>query len=145
MELIYQRTPHQCTIATVSMATGRDYDEVLRIGLEDGCYVEGEGCRATSLLLEALGYNNEFQFGECVGDFISLRRDFAHSAESFRLIAWGRRAILSVPSLNKAGGSHSVFWSGRELFDPNPPDRKRYAAWDELLPTNAVLFREREG
>jgi hypothetical protein len=141
-DLIRQRTPHQCAIATVAMATGWDYDEVLDAGLSSGGFTEDEGCRHYSKMLEALGYSYRFVNGEPVGDFVVLSRAYAISAEFFRSQAWGRRAILSVPSLAKPGGWHSVYWDGRQVFDPNLPGHKLYAGFDELLPSEMVLFRE---
>jgi hypothetical protein len=142
MGLIYQRTPHQCAIATITMATGREYDEVLEAALASGTYEEGQGCRSYATVLKALGYSDKFENGEPVGDFASRHRGFEISPEFYRSMAWGRRAIMSVPSLNIPNDSHSVYWDGREVFDPNPPEKKRYTGFAELLPTNMVLFRE---
>jgi hypothetical protein len=143
-ELLVQRTPHQCAIATLAMATGRDYAEVLAAGLKCGGFVEGEGTRHEQRILVELGFDYSFEDGFPIGDFVCWHRGFEISAEGFRQRAWGRRAIMSVPSLNQEGGSHSIYWTGRDVLDPNPPERKRYSKWAELLPTELILFREGE-
>src|SRR5262249_28678854 len=58
----------------------------------------------------------------------------------FLKFTWGRRALVTVPSLNNEGGHHMVLWSGREVFDPST--RKRYERWQDLRPSEIVLFRE---
>lgn len=140
--LVTQRTPNDCVIATIAMATGRPYDEVLRVGIECGAYVEGKGTRGDSKILEALGLSHEFENGRPVGDIVCKHRPHCLSAEFFRDLAWGRRAIFTVPSLNIEDGHHSVYWDGREVFDPNPPGKKRYVAFDDLLPSEVILFKE---
>lgn len=142
IEPLIQRTPHQCAIATISTATGKDYDHVLRAALDTGEYVEGKGCRSEGRILKALGYSDDFEQGQPVGDFVCRRRPYEISAEFFRGIAWGRRAIFTVPSLNKKDGWHSVYWTGRQVLDPNPPDRARYLRFQDLLPSEMILFRE---
>lgn len=141
--LIVQRTPTQCVIATIAMATGRPYDEVLAAALASNEFDEALGCKSEAKVLEHLGYSNRFEDGFPVGDFRWMLKAYQISAEFFRDQAWGRRAIMAVPSLNITGGSHSVYWDGYSVFDPNPTVRRRYTAWKELLPTEMIVFRER--
>lgn len=141
-DVLIQRTPYQCAIATIAMATGRDYDEVLRVGIETKAFVEGKGCCHEARILEALGFSNRFERGHAVGDFVCRRRGFETSAEFFRQFAWGRRAVMTVPSLNIPDGHHSIYWDGWEVFDPNPPSKQRYTDFGQLLPSEMILFRE---
>lgn len=141
-QLIYQRTASQCAIATIAMATGRDYDEVLAAGMKSGAFSEDQGCRSLAEVLQELGYDYSFSNGHPVGDFVSRYRAFETSPEFFRAFSWGRRAIMTVPSLNITDGDHSVYWDGREVFDPNPSERLRYVSLDQLLPSELILFRE---
>jgi len=142
--LVRQRTPHQCMIACIVMATHKPYRQVLTVGIETGGYVEGRGCLSEQKILTALGLRFEFERGRpsFSSDYICLRRSYHLSADAFRDQAWGRRAIFTVPSLNNPGGHHAVYWDGQKLLDPNSSDRKRYADWSELQPSELVLFRE---
>jgi hypothetical protein len=133
-----QRTGNQCAIATIAMATGREYDEVLATGLETKAFKEGVGCNSEKKILRALGLSDDRESG----DFVEMHRPSMLTPEYFRSIAWGRRAILTVPSLNIPGGWHSIYYDGREMFDPNPPEKARYTKFDEVLPDEVILFRE---
>ena len=41
-----------------------------------------------------------------------------YSSAFWAEILWGRRAILSVDSLNNEGGKHAIFWNGMKILDP---------------------------
>ena len=91
--MIEQRTPHQCAIATIAMATGIDYDLVLKTGIESGTFVEGEGCRHEGELLEALGLSKRYENGFAVGDFVYRHREWAYRQNIF--VNWLGVAELS--------------------------------------------------
>jgi hypothetical protein len=137
---IVQRTDHDCAICTIAMALGKSYDEVMTAGIETKGFDPERGCFAEYKIIEAFGLKQ-------MKDFRCLHRGGKFgilSAEFFRGIAWGRRAIMAVPSLNIEGGFHSVYWNGVELLDPADPFRKKiYTRWDELLPEEVILFAER--
>ncbi len=116
------------------MLTGRPYEEVLDV--IGNAYSAEDGMVNTPIALERLGY---------------VREDANPSRNGFRVfdveggitlgqhILFGRRAILSVPSMKTKGGWHLVYWTGQQLLDPgNNPERNVY----ELIPRTLLLFRE---
>lgn len=139
-ELIRQRTGHDCAICTIAMALCRSYDEVHAAGLESKGFDPEVGTRSEQAILKVLGLSTAYENGRPVGDFVDSRKGYETSTESFRDRAWGRRAILTVPSLNIPGGWHSVYWDGSMLFDPCL--LKTYETFDQLHPTEMILFRE---
>ena len=138
--LIEQRTHHDCTICCIAMATGRSYEDVMASALAAEAFDPAKGCSSEYKILKALGLSSRHVDGEAAGDFVCLHRGFEISPEYFRAMAWGRRALLAVPSLNKEGGWHTVYWDGAKLWDPST--RQRYERFGDLRPEEIVLFRE---
>lgn len=140
--LIQQRTPHDCALACMAMLTGKTWEETNAIV---GHLVDYEGDRRgmkdEQEALELLGFTNDYEAGECIGTFVHAHRGFYISPEYFRSMAWGRRALMSVPSLNNPGGWHMIYWDGSRIFDPSP--LKTYSRWADLKPDNMSLFREK--
>lgn len=137
-ELVVQRTAYDCGICSIAMALGRSYEEVVAAAGDD---FSEKGLRSEVQALKGLGLNYNWRNGEPDGDFVSLHRGWAISPEFFRSLAWGRRALMSVPSLNKEGSWHMIYWTGDHVLDPSP--NKTYAEWGQLLPNEMTLFRER--
>lgn len=138
-KLITQPTPHSCAIACLAMATGSTLEEVFEAAGD--LYIEGDGLYRSYQVLEKLGYRSEYKNGEVVGVVRDQSRPYSVSPEYFRTLAWGRPALITVSSLNIAGGHHMVYYDGYDVYDPNPPERKRYTEFSELLPSNIILFR----
>jgi hypothetical protein len=136
--LIQQRTAHDCAVCCLAMALGRVYETTL---IEVGDTFDPErGMRYVTKALERLGLSYTFDNGEPTGDFVNMYRGHIMSPQFFRSLAWGRRALMSVPSLNFPGESHMVYWNGDRLLDPSA--LKVYERWDQLLPEELTLFRE---
>jgi len=136
--LIQQRTPHDCAICCMAMLTGRTYEDVMTIAGSD--FDPERGMRNEHAMLDRLGFKYTFENGHAVGDMVAMHRAYALSPDFFRGFAWGRRALLSVPSLNYPGQWHMVFYDGHTLFDPSPG--RTYARFEDLLPEEIIIFRE---
>lgn len=122
------------------MHTGKTYEHVIEvIGDTFNPAPPDAGVQNEALALRRLGYEDKNENGEAVGDFVCLYRQNAISPEYFRSMAWGRRALMSVPSLNHEGGWHMVYWDGRVLFDPS--SQKTYERWAQLRPDYLTLFQ----
>jgi hypothetical protein len=137
--LIKQRTPTDCGVCSLAMATGRTYEDVL--GAVGDCYDAARGMRYMGSALERLGFSYAFQNGEPVGDIVVMQREWSLSPKLYRRMIWGRRALVSVPSLNNEGGWHLIYFDGEAVFDPSP--LKTYTAFEQLEPEEIVLFRQR--
>jgi len=130
-----QRLTSDCSICCMAMLTGRPYEEVLEAAGDDFVPAgDRSGMWSVHGALKKLGFGED--------DFIELRKGYEISPEYFLGIAWGRRALLSVPSLNKENGWHHVYCDGTSetIFDPST--RKQYTHWDQLKPQTIVIFRE---
>lgn len=133
--LVKQRNGSDCGICCLAMVTNRPYEEVLQV--VGDAYSPEDGMVNTPIALERLGYVRE--------DVLAARNGFRvfdvdEDATPLGMhILFGRRAILSVPSLKTKGGWHLVYWTGQQLLDPGSnPDRNVY----ELAPRTLLLFRE---
>ncbi|HLH94976.1 MAG TPA: hypothetical protein VKW08_07650 [Xanthobacteraceae bacterium] len=137
--LVRQRTLHDCAICCMAMVSGKAYELVLEI--VGDAFEPDKGMRQDQEALKRLGYRHDFEKGHPVGDISCTHRGFWISAEFYRSMAWGRRALMTVPSLNFPDGHHMIYWDGRRVLDPST--LKTYSRWDELLPSEMVLFQER--
>lgn len=133
VDLIAQRTDSDCGICSIAMATGRTYEEVMQAA---GAEFDPEkGLRNEQAVLKALGLSSSAN-----GDFICLYSGIL-TGSFFRNLAWGRRALVSAPSLNIPGGSHMLYVDAAgTVFDPCL--RQRYEHFHQLEPTELTLFRE---
>jgi hypothetical protein len=132
-----QLTPHDCAICCLAMLTDHSYERTLE--LVGDTFDSKRGMRMEQEALERLGFKGEYDNGNPVGDFVALYVGIM-SPKFFRNMAWGRRALLSVPSLNFEGGWHMVYSNGHQLFGPS--QMKQYMKFEDLLPSNMVVFRE---
>lgn len=136
--LISQRSPSDCAFCCVAMALGISYEALEAKAGAAFMHLmnNGAGCDAAMerALFSAIGLVRDADFTE--RHFGLSWCNYAHA----RGILWGRRAIITVRSLNIEDGFHAVFWNGAELFDPSP--KKRYAQLTEFDPLSAILFRE---
>jgi hypothetical protein len=137
-ELVIQRTTHDCSPCCLAMALELPYDQIISLAGKD--FDPEKGMWSVQGVLERAGLSHAYENGHPVGDFVQRHRGYEISAAYFRDLAWGRRALLSVPSLN-FGGHHMVFFDGRKVWDPSP--LKTYTDFSQLLPDELVLFRER--
>lgn len=143
--LVQQRETNDCGICVLAMASGPDYDlimEILSLPENEGLYDPEEGIEFMEACLRAIGWDSK-QFTN-QGN-MNLR------PEALRQFAWGRRAIMLVPSRNDKRPSaeavddlhwHWIYWDGKELFDPCAKG-SRYERFDQLLPEFLILFHER--
>lgn len=129
-ELVTQRTPSDCSICCLAMVSGATYEEAIVAAGDD--YDPEKGMWSVQAALCRLGRHRD--------DFREIRRGFEISPEYFREIAWGRRAFLSVPSLNIENGWHHIYYDGMNIYDPSP--KLKYTSWDQLKPVDLVIFRE---
>lgn len=130
VELIRQRTPHDCAICTIAMALGRPYEEVMDTALKAKVFDPEKGCYSEYSIIERFGF-------EQMRDFRIMHRGVL-APDYFLHFSWARRSIMAVPSLNIEGGFHSVLWTGSELRDPCT--RKTYSEWKQLRPEEIILF-----
>lgn len=142
---VQQKTSNDCMLACIAMAAGKTWEEVWdQTWLDRVCKAQGASDEFTKEALEHAGFH-PYVNGD-VGKIVWTINVWNHfSREDFlqRLLS-GRRAIISVPSLNHYGGWHVVFWDGHKLFDPNKGvEGKQYYRWlDHLAPRKLWIFDE---
>lgn len=143
---VYQRTNSDCMLACIAMAARKEYGEVWTPEwTAEVVERRGADYEFTQKALEHAGFH-PWVNGD-VGKIVwhSHVREGMSREGLLRAMLHGRRAILSVPSLNHFAGWHAVFWDGGELFDPNNPgDGKQVYRWiDQLAPREIWIFDER--
>ena len=135
--LVKQRTGHDCVVCCLAMLTGRAYEDVLA-ALGD-TFDPKRGVCDDHGALERLDFDMAFDAGDRLGEAV-VRHRGPLAPVYFGRMAWGRRALLSVPSLNNPGGWHMVYYDGRRLFDPSP--NEIYETFEGLPVETMALFRE---
>lgn len=140
-ELIKQRTPHDCAVACMAMLQGWTWECTNEVV---GHLVEYEkhprGMRHEQEAIRLLGYESKYDNGHAVGDVIFTHRPYGIAPEYYRDMAWGRRALLTVPSLNIPNGHHMVYYDGHQLYDPST--KLTYSSFTQLMPSEIIVFRE---
>ena len=149
VRLVRQKTSSDCAPCCLTMLTGLPYRKVIAL-IGDTFHPE-KGMLETVKGLERLGLVREKKIPvkglsgayriEPV-DFMEIRRQYEISAQFFKDQLWGRRALLSVPSLNNPGGFHMVYWHYDRIFDPST--KKTYERFFDLKPEEIIIFMERE-
>jgi hypothetical protein len=131
---VKQRAVYDCVLASLAMATGKDYDSMwpdeFRADIEAKHGTFGESLdRAYALA----GLTAKVDLRSCyVG---GLARGVVAT------ILWGRRAMIQVPSLNHEGAQHVVYWDGAALHDPS--NKQVYRWLDQVTACEYVwLFNE---
>lgn len=129
-KIVKQETDYDCAVCCFMMLTGKSREEV--ISAIGDAYDPEEGLNKTHMALCRLGFNS--------GEYMVMHRDWCLSYQMFARLAWRRRTLLTVPSLNLAGGWHMVYHDGEQLLDPST--KKQYINLDQLEPEEIVLFSE---
>jgi ABC-type bacteriocin/lantibiotic exporter with double-glycine peptidase domain len=135
MKLVKQKGPSDCVLCSLAMAVKQPYTKLFsskfreKVLTSDGCY--------DKLLTEAFK-----RAGLVEGE--NLKKIYTENLDRHLVnaIIWGRRALLQVPSLNYAKGSHMIYWNGRELLDPS--NLQVYRFIENVRPTYVWLFKEIE-
>lgn len=132
MQLIKQRNSSDCMLAAIAMVVGKQYDELWTPEFVQRV-VDGHGCN-DDLTAEALKIAGHRLGTDCWQVYT-----WTINGDTKRLL-WGRRAILSVPSLNYQHGSHAIAWDGRTVYDPSK--LQVYQWLEHVQPTSVIVFNE---
>lgn len=155
---VRQRGRSDCGVAAIAMLTGRSYEEVYaaaRRANGGDAFHPRRGMSGTSHVLEALGYHWE-NLGRHKDhpapnpdgpQFRTLHIGFQRGIidpRFYRQFVWGRRALLSIESLNNPGGRHLVFYDGERIWDPQDGRRgkKFVRTIDEATIEEMYILRE---
>jgi hypothetical protein len=134
--VIKQRLATDCGICSLAMLAGITYEEAIAIAGNDFDPLQGMSFFSGSL--KRLGLSSQYEKGVAVGDFVNLHRGIL-SPSFFRQLAWGRKALVSLPSLNYPEKHHMIYYDGRDVFDPSP--LKTYDKFSDLLPDELIVVR----
>ena len=130
MKHVIQRTPHDCVLAAMAMAVGKDYDEAWTP--EDTAAVvasKGVADWEPWFTKQGLKEGRDWLVVYC-----------SHIEQNhLKALLFARPALLSVCSLNNSGGWHAVYWDGFKLWDPS--NRKQYEHLSSLCIERALLLR----
>lgn len=97
--MIQQRFNADCAVACLAMFLGVEYEEVAK------------HCTGWELVRDGMP---NFR-GKHLASLFKAAIVFLDPA----MLDRARPAVLAVPSLNEAGGTHALFWDGTRVFDPN--------------------------
>lgn len=124
--IIRQRTGNDCGICCIAMLAGVSYETAMQAAGTD--FVDGVAPQAVAPILKRLGFAaHDIETippeGVGLGDFKGILR--------------GRRALVSVRSINEPGANHMLFWNQDRLIDPSP--RVKQTNINAIKPHRIVL------
>ena len=127
---ITQRNGNDCMLACIAMALHTTYDAVwseerARKVVADGGVSDYDEWLQAAGLRTGRDYHWLYTAGE--------------RQQVIKAMLWGRRAILSVDSLNNKDGYHAVYWDGAQLWDPSPKSVFSYLS--TVCISRAILLR----
>jgi hypothetical protein len=134
-KLVRQKTQDQCSIAAITMATGMPYNEVLKYARKNESYRDGIGSYPEQVFA-AIGWRDET-------DYKKLYKAQDISVHYQLKMLWGRKAVLSVPSINHENGQHSIYWDGFELYDPQIKEMNRYTDVKQIKSLESIILINR--
>lgn len=142
VEFVNQQLDDDCAICGICMATGEPWEKVMQIALRLKEYRPGRGTYNMESIMKELGYNYSWDSSDLNADITGIYVPESMNASWLtRHFLWGRRALVSVPSLNEPGGWHVVYWDGYKVYDPS--NKKTYCEPEHLQPRYVLLFNER--
>lgn len=124
--IIRQRTDSDCGICCIAMMAGVSYETAMQAAGTD--FVDGVAPEAVAPILKRLGFKAQDI------ETIPLDRD---GSDDFKGILRGRRALVSVRSINEPGANHMLFWNQDRLIDPSP--RVKQTNVNTIKPHRIVL------
>ena len=138
-ETVKQQTDSDCFLACAAMAAGVSYDEAAEcvpVDLLRKIQRHGTYDQDVQRLFSAIGLESE-----SLSNVKTRVSDYpGYGVVTFlMLLLWGRRACIQVPSKNRSGWMHVVYWSGEELHDPST---KETYTLPEIVPINVWVFKE---
>lgn len=139
--LVKQRETDDCTLCCIAMALDLPYSSVrsAATGLQFGYRWQGrQGTMDAGCVVDRLAQDVRFSLPACR----TFHRPFGCAGELITWWLWGRRALLSVPSLNGFDGEHTVYWDGLQLFDPSNGENIYPDTLDGLTPSEVTIFDE---
>jgi hypothetical protein len=130
-----QRDDGDCTITSLSMMTGLQWEEVLaRIGASICDPKVGCGDYEGALL--------RLRFERTDFLIVDGENHKGTSQEFFNSLFWRRPALVTVTSRVMPDGLHTVYYDGTNVYDPAPKARQRYKDFESLDCTDFVVFRD---
>lgn len=157
MTLVRQRGTSDCGVAAIAMLTGRTYEEVYASARRTGNdnFDPKSGMSSVERVLEQLGYHWE-NLGRHKDhpapnpdgpQFRSLSLSIASwhiQPKFYAKFFWGRRALLSIHSLNNPDGRHLVYFDGTRIWDPQEGRKgKKFATEiEQVVIADATILQE---
>lgn len=137
METVKQRSDMDCFICCLAMALGRTYEQIAdQLGPAFMALVNKQGCdgKMEHVAFQALGFVLDVDY--------TRRSVMSHwtTVAFAKNMLWGRRALVTLRSMNNMDGWHVVYWNGTEMLDPST---KKTYDWKEAEPTEMWLLNER--
>lgn len=145
MRLIKQKSNSDCGICSMAMLTGIPHKKIIKLVGINWNDELGLGSVRESLL--CIGFREKrtklssHSWSVEPLDFNVFYCNPMLSPSYFAKQLWGRRALVTVPSLNYKDGLHMVYWHYNKLYDPSR--KKTYKDFKELKPTQFTVFMEK--
>lgn len=135
--IIKQRTPFDCGVCTIAMATGNTYEGVWdTLTADHRVTVRDKGMNDSLIkhVMQSLGFTYDVDYTKrtCSPHWGTL--GFVQNNW------WGRRVMLDLFSKNHWEGRHLVYFDGKNVCDPST--QQVYNTLQELDPLHYWIFNE---
>jgi len=107
--LIQQKSGSDCVLAAIAMAAGKEKWEDLWTQADLDQVIKDRGVGDIDPWMQRAGFQRGVHYHETYSNYEPVAKKFL----------WKRKALLSIDSLNIAGGMHMVYWDGDRIFDPH--------------------------
>ena len=137
--LIRQRSGSDCVLASIAMASGSIFWQDIFTEEDLADVIKSQGVSTGSE--DFTKYMKKAGFKEADYKRLPWLENVPH--DKLCSLLWGRRALLSINSLNNPGGSHMIYWDGTRVWDPQEGVEGKQAApfLSSSVVTGAVLLR----
>lgn len=107
---IQQRSDNDCALASIAMAIGKERWTDLWTHEDLEVVKASKGVSDLEPWLNRAGLVRN----------VSYRTVYVHGSDSEKVasLLWGRRALVSIASINSELGNHLIYWDGNQVWDP---------------------------
>lgn len=106
---IQQRSNNDCALAAIAMAAGKERWSDLWTQDDLDAVIKSKGVSDLGPYLERAGIDSS-----------KYKQVYTYNfpTEELARLLWGRRALVSIASLNTESSNHLVYWDGTQVWDP---------------------------
>ena len=117
---------YDCVVATISSFTDLPYNQILQENFKDHDF-EIEGVKTNDIII-------------IVKKYIKNVKMIDYPYKNSDVLPENKHAIVGVPSLNYENALHAIYWTGKEIYDPNIGNKNKKLYTTEKIMNNPEII-----